>query len=86
MNPLAIAALIVWIAALSVTILPKLFDKGNNSGVVETLTPSGSDLTVHTDEIGTQASFFDYDADGITVQVLAEAEGMVCGGQMKMLI
>lgn len=61
-NPLAIAAVAVVIAALSVTILPKFFDKGNDSGAAETLTPSGSDLTVHTDEIGTQASFFDYDA------------------------
>ena len=52
-------------------ILPKRFDKGNNSGAAETLTPSGSDLTVRTEEIGTAASFFDYDADGITVQVLA---------------
>ena len=70
-NPLAIAALVVLIAALSVTILPKFFDKGNNSGAAETLTPSGSDLTVRIEEIGTEASFFDYDADGITVQVLA---------------
>ena len=70
-SPLAIAALVVSIAALSVTILPKLFDKGNNSGAAETFTPSGSDLTVHTEEIGTQVSFFDYDAGGITVEVLA---------------
>ena len=70
-NPLAIAAAVVVIVAVAVTILPKLFDKGNNSDAAETLTPSGSDLTVHTYEIGTQASFFDYDADGITVQVLA---------------
>lgn len=70
-NPLAIAAVVVLIAALSVTILPKLFDKGNNSDAAEALTPSGSDLTVRTEEIRTEASFFDYDADGITVQVLA---------------
>lgn len=70
-NPLATTAVVVLIAALSVTILPKLFDKGNNSDAAETLTPSGSDLTVRTEEIGTEASFFDYDADGITVQVLA---------------
>ena len=66
-NPLAIAAVVVLIAAAVVTLLPKFFDKG----AAETATPSGSDLTVHTDEIGTQASFFDYDASGITVQVLA---------------
>ena len=70
-NPLAIVALVVLIAALAVTILPKLFDKGNDSGAEETSTPSSSDLTVRADEVGTQASFFDYNADGITVQVLA---------------
>ena len=70
-NPLAIVALVVLIAALAVTILPKLFAKGNGSGAAKTSTPSGSDLTVRTDEVGTQASYFDYDADGITVQVLA---------------
>ena len=66
-NPLAIAAAVVLIAAVAVTLLPKLFDKS----AAETATPSGSDLIVNTDEIGTQASFFDYDADGVTVQVLA---------------
>ena len=66
-NPLAIAAALVVIAAAAVTLLPKLFDKG----AAETVTPSGSDLIVSTDDIGTQASFFDYDADGVTVQVLA---------------
>ena len=66
-NPLAIAAAVILIVALAVTLLPKLFDKG----AAETAAPSGSDLIVNTDEIGNQASFFDYDADGVTVQVLA---------------
>ena len=64
-NPLAIAAAVVLIVAVAVTLLPKLFDKG----AAETAAPSGSDLIVNTDEIGNPASFFDYDADGITLQV-----------------
>lgn len=66
-NPLAIAAAVVIIAALAVTLLPRLKDSG---GGAQTVTP-GSDLTLNTEDIGTQASFFDYDADGVRVQLLA---------------
>ena len=70
-NPLAIAAGLVLLVALAVTALPKHTDKNSGSGGTETSVPSGSDLTVRTEAIGTMASFFDYDAGGVTVQVLA---------------
>ena len=67
-NPLAIAALIVLAAALIVTILPRLSDKKDGSGDAAA---SNGDLVVRAEEIGTQASYFDRDVDGVTVQVLA---------------
>ena len=70
-NPLAIAALIVLVAAVALTVLRKSSTEGDRPSVAEVLTPSGSDLIVYADEIGTDASFFNYDADGITVQVFA---------------
>lgn len=71
-NPLAVAAGLVLLAALSVTALPKhTGQSAGSSSTTETSVPSGSDLTLRTEEIGTEASFFDYDAGGITVQVLA---------------
>ena len=70
-NPLAIAALIVLVAAAAVTVLRKPSNKENGRSAAEVSTPSGSDLIVHTDKIGTDAGFFNYDADGITVQVFA---------------
>ena len=70
-SPLAITAPIVLIAALAMTILPGFFGKGDSRSAAGTLIPSGSDLTVRTDEIRAAASYFDYDAGGITVQVLA---------------
>ena len=70
-NPLAIAAGLVLLVALAVTALPKHTQQNAGSGGTETSVPSGSDLTVRTEEIGTTARFFDYDAGGVTVQVLA---------------
>lgn len=70
-SPLAITAPIVLIAALAMTILPGFFSKGDSRSAAGTLIPSGSDLTVRTDEIRAAASYFDYDAGGITVHVLA---------------
>lgn len=70
-NPLAIAADLVLLVALAVTALPKHIQQNAGSGGTEISVPSGSDLTVRTEEIGTTARFFDYDAGGVTVQVLA---------------
>ena len=66
-----IVAAAVLAAALAVTLLPKLSAKGGGSAADGTAVPAGSDLVIQAEEIGTKASYFDYDADGITVQVLA---------------
>lgn len=68
-NPLAILAAVVLLAALAVVFLPKLFGKGDAAQAAAV--SAGSDMTIPVAEIGTEASFFDYDADGVTVQVLA---------------
>lgn len=68
-NPLAILAAVVLLAALVVVFLPKLF--GKEDAAQAAAVPAGSDMTIPAAEIGTEASFFDYDVDGITVQVLA---------------
>ena len=66
-----IVAAAVLAAALAVTLLPKLSAKGGGSAADGTAVPAGSELVIQAEEIGTKASSFDYDADGITVQVLA---------------
>ena len=70
-NPLAIAALIVLAAALIITILPRLSGKTDGSDGAAASAASSGDLVVRAEEIGTQASYFDRDVDGVTVQVLA---------------
>ena len=70
-NPMPIVAAAVLAAALAVTLLAKLSAKGGGSAADGTAVPAGSDLVIQAEEIGTKASYFDYDADGITVQVLA---------------
>ena len=70
-NPMPIVAAVVLVVALAVTLLPKLSAKDDGSVANGTAVPAGSDLVIQTDEIGTEASYFDYDADGTTVQVLA---------------
>ena len=64
---LPVAAAVVAAAALAVTLLtarpaPKAAD---------TAAPAGGDIAFTAKEIGAQASYFDYDADGTTVQWLA---------------
>ena len=68
-TPIVVAAVLA--AALAVAQLPKLSAKGGGSAADGTAVPAGSDLVIQAEEIGTKASYFDYDADGITVQVLA---------------
>lgn len=68
---LPILAGFVLVAAVSVTLAPRL--SGNNGAVPQesdALT-HGGDLVIQTDELSTAASYFNYDVDGTTVQVFA---------------
>lgn len=75
LNLLPIAACMVLIAAAAVTIFSKQqkdlpSDSGAGSASVSAAA-SGLDLEIAVSEIGTTASFYDYDANGTTVEVLA---------------
>lgn len=73
---LPLIAAVVVIAAAVVTLLPKNSGEADapassaQSGEIATAA-SGSDLLIPAEDIGTEASYYDYDANGITVQVLA---------------
>ena len=64
---LPVAAAMVAAAALAVT----LFTARPAPKAADTAPPAGGDIAFTAKEIGAQASYFDYDADGTTVQVLA---------------
>lgn len=64
-NPLPIIAAVVVIAAAAVTLLPKNEKSQNPTSAVS------GDIVIESAEVGTDASYFDYDADGVTVQVFA---------------
>lgn len=66
---LPVLAGIVLLATVAVTLLPG--KSGGDSTEAGTPLSSGSDLVIRAEEIGAEASYFDYDADGTTVQVLA---------------
>ena len=68
-NPLPILAGLVVLSALAVTLIPRLRKQPDAGAAV--LLPAGSDLTIQAAEIGTEASYFDYDAGGTVVEVLA---------------
>lgn len=65
----AIAGAVVLTAAL-ILLLPKLVQKAEG-GQESAVLSSGQDLVIQALEIGRTASYFDYDAGGTTVQVLA---------------
>ena len=73
-NPLPIIAAVVVTVAVAVTLLPK---GQENTTVLETQTTESTppadtgNVVIQTGDIRTEASYYDYDADGITVQVLA---------------
>lgn len=75
-NLLPLIAAVVVIAAVIVTLMPKN-DENRNISALEsqpsesTPAASGDDLLIQTGEIGTEASYFNYDANGTTVQVFA---------------
>lgn len=69
---LPIGAGIVVIAALAVTLIPRL--TGNKADVRQPSSASAAssgDLVIQIDGIGSDASYFDFDANGTTVQVFA---------------
>lgn len=75
-NPLPILAAVIVIAAVVVTRLPK--NAENTTGPISESQPaegtsssSHGDIVIRAADVGTDASYFDYDANGITVQVLA---------------
>lgn len=73
-NPLPILAAVVVIVAGAVTLFPKNAEK-NTVPTLEsqpgegTSSAGGTDIVIQTADVGTDASYFDYDANGITVQV-----------------
>ena len=70
-SSMPVAAAAVLAAALAVTLLPGLSGEGGGGAANGAAVPAGGNLVIRAEEIGTQASYFDYDAGGITVQVLA---------------
>lgn len=70
-NPMPVLAGVVLLAALAVTLLPKLIGNGKNASPESPSAVNRSDVVIETSAIGTQASYFDYNADGTTVQVFA---------------
>ena len=68
---LPVLTVIVLLAAAAVTLLPGMSDGDGGKSSKGTSLSAGSDLVIQTEEIGTEASYFDYDADGTTVQVFA---------------
>lgn len=75
-NLLPLIAAVVVIAALAVTLMPKNAPV-ENTPILDfqpsetAAAPVGSDILIQIGDIGTEASYFDYDTNGITVQVLA---------------
>lgn len=67
--PVLAAAVVA--VALAVTLLPKLSQKRADVSSENLPLVRGSDLVIEANEIGTEASYIDYDANGTTVQVLA---------------
>lgn len=70
-TPLPILAGAVVLAAVAVLLLPKILHKDICGSSGSTALSVGSDLVIRAEEIGTEASYFDYDADGTIVQVFA---------------
>ncbi|MCD7769567.1 MAG: DUF2318 domain-containing protein [Oscillospiraceae bacterium] len=64
---LPVVAVLVVLAAVAAVLLPRLQDD-EDSAVASV---SEGDLLIQTADIDTEASYFDYDADGVTVEVLA---------------
>lgn len=64
-------AVAVVLAAVAVLLLPGQVKKSGGSSSGSAVLSTGSDLVIRTEEIGTEASYFDYDAEGTTVQVFA---------------
>lgn len=65
------AAIVVAVAALAVTIAPRLIKTNAPAGE----TTASGDLVFSAQDIGAQASYFDYDADGQIVEVFAVRAG-----------
>ena len=58
-------AVLVLLAAAAVILLPKLFHPDSSRSPEGAALPSGSDLVIQTEAIGTEASYFDYDGDDL---------------------
>ena len=75
-NLLLILAGIVVIVVIAAVLVPQFLGEDDTASVQtppsESAAPEGGgDIVIQADEIGTEASYIDYDADGINVQVLA---------------
>lgn len=75
-NPLPILAAVVVVAAAAVTLISQNSEKETAPALASqpqegTSAVSGGDIVIQSADIASDASFFDYDANGITVQVFA---------------
>lgn len=70
-SPLPFLAGAVALAAAAVLLLPGQSQGDSGSSSDSAALSAGSDLVIRTEEIGTEASYFDYDVEGTTVQVFA---------------
>lgn len=78
LNPLPIVAAVVVVAAVAAIALPKLLggDKGARSPAKA---ESGENIEISVDSLSSMASFYDYDADSVTVEIMAlrDSDGKV---------
>lgn len=70
-NYLPIAACVVVAAAVVVTVFSKSKEPVTTSSNSISNTVSSTDIVINTNDIGTTASYYDYDSNGTTVEVLA---------------
>lgn len=71
-SPLPIVAAAVVVVAAAVVLVPKLLPKdAAPADTAAALPDSGSAVAIDSAVLGTEASFFDYDADGTTVELFA---------------
>ena len=70
-NYLPIAAGVVVAAAVAVTVFSKEKEPAKASTDAVSDTVPGADIAINTSDIGTTASYYDYDSNGTTVEVLA---------------
>lgn len=72
-NPLPIVTAVIAVAVVVCVLVPRLLPKEDTAGAATAagLSGDGSALVIDTGELSEEAAFYDYDADGITVELFA---------------